>query len=290
MDNTARHHANIRQTRQDLGRILVDARVGQQFDPQVFCRELGADRARKFETYLTRTGRDAGTVLLEISQDARRLEDLAVALAPVPSRQSAGAKRCLEELQTRLSATFFPSPVLRLPRQGDDVFVACPDVARSAEFFGLAGDVAYLFWHKCSNLSGGSQFMSHSELERIALAATFPAGRYDGFVLRSPERVLSRITHAFGVSRAVLVLLQDGRGREEDMDRLRAIAAPEHQLPTLGVCADTTENFLLLQPLVHARVVGGPDNLSSGQRSTWEDACQAFRLRFPEGHNGYRVP
>jgi hypothetical protein len=284
---TARDHANISETRQDLGRILIECRTREGFDEASFRELLGRERARRFDAYLERSSRQAAQLLEEVSLDARRLDDLAVSIAPLASRQNLGEKMSLSRLQTDLSATFFVDPIRALPRGGRGAFIACPDIAKSLDFAGMVGQTAYVIAQKCSNNSGGSQAMSQSELERMAMAATFPATRYDGFILRSPERVLSRIASAFKCERAVFVLLQDGDGRQSDIEGLQEMCAHANLLDGLFVFADTTENFILMQPLIHAHAMGGVEALSAGQQAVYEDAVVQFRQKFPQGHNGF---
>ena len=284
---TARDHANIKDTCQELGRILVECRTRDGFDEESFRQLLGRDRARKFDAYLERSSRLAAQLLSDVSLDARRLQDLAVFIAPMASRQNLGERTSLSRLQTDLSATFFADPIRALPRGGRGAFIACPDIAKSLDFAGTSGQTAYVIAQKCSNNSGGSQAMAQSELERMAMASTFPSTRYDGFILRSPERVLSRIAGTFKCERAVFALLQDGEGRQDDIGRLQEMCAHENLLDGLYVFADTTENFILMQPLIQAHV-SGVESLTAGQEAVYADAVVQFRQKFPNGHNGFK--
>lgn len=283
-----RDTANVQATVEELAQFLVQCRTREGFDDAEFRKLLGKHRAQKFDNYLSRSGRVAGELLAEVSLDAKRLQDLAMVIAPQATRQSLGERESLALLRTGLSATFFQSPVYSLPSSGKAAFLACPDIAKRMDFAGASGQATYVFAHKCTNNGGGSQDASNAELDRMALAATFPSSRYDGFVLRSPERVLSRIVSHFGCERAALVLLQDGRGRENDLARIQAICARENHLARLYVFADTTENFILMQPLIHARLMGGEQHLSAGQRAVFDDAVAAFREKFPQGRNGFQ--
>lgn len=276
--------ANVECAAREIARFLIDVRTSEGFDASLFRALLGRDGAAKFDHYLTRSGRSAEDVLAEISLDAHRIQDLAAVIAPSANRQGLGEKGSLAQLQSGLSATFFQSPVIQA--SGKNAFKACPDIAKSVNFTGIAGSVAYVIAHKCSNNAGGSQTSAHDELERMALASTFPEGRYDGFVLRSPERVLSRMSAHFHKDSGVLALLQDGRGREADIARVQKICARQNHLSKLYVVCDTTENFILMQPLIHAAVVG-LDLLTAGQRVVYQEAVSAFTRKFPQGHNGF---
>lgn len=285
---SARDHANIQETRQDLGRILMECRTREGFDETEFRQMLGRERARRFDAYLERSQRQAAQLLAEVSLDARRLEDLAVSIAPLASRQNMNERLSLSRLQTDLSATFFVDPVRALPRGGRGAFIACPDIAKSLDFVGISGQTTYVIAQKCSNNSGGSQAMAQSELDRMALASTFPSDRYEGFILRSPARVRSRIVNTFKCERAILVLLQDGEGRLADIEALQRICSHDKLLDGLFVFADTTENFILMQPLIHAHVLGSVGALTAGQQAVHADAVVEFRQRFPDGHNGFK--
>lgn len=276
--------ANLQSAHKALSKALEASRTPEGFDEDVFRARLGTHQARKLDALLSAT--DSPGDLQVLLSDPTQLDTLAQAIAPTASRQSLAEKSALQRLASDLSPFFFRNPVQPLPRQGKASFVVCPDISKTADAFGRVDDIGYVFVHKCSNFHGGSQSMVQAELERIAMASTFPATRYDGFVLRSPERVLSRCTHAFATRKTVLVLLQDGQGREQDLAELQAICAHANQHPSLFVFADTTENFVLMQPMIHAHLVG-EDALSACQMDALVQAQGAFTAKFPQGHNGF---
>lgn len=295
-----RDQANKAQAREALVAVLNALKNNEQRTTAI--KHLSSSQRNRLKSYASLNNLSSiDDVFASLEESPEKIEEVANYIFTISSRQSDGEKNFHEDLNNVISsqtAIFDQNSSLAIKLPGTFLARGWKGADwKGLDFMVSSFGVTELFAHKCNNGSGGSQTLGQQELMRLVQRSSpFDANNapeYDDEDDHRPEKVevffRDGLTKTYGqtVNTIVVAVIQDGVGRQRDIEEMQRMALPSiYAGNPLIVFGGTREEYFRVRPLIFITVLGW-NFFNESQQEELMSYITEFSKQYPQGFHGF---